>query len=133
MTRIVYKLVGGYGEIREFNPGTASIIEVVIDGANEGIFKLGTVSKRLRNGVCRIDASHIKDGDYAPALIKDDSITALERVRKMGNSLTRPPIDIEVVKRALLRIESLELLVGELSERLSSVESDVHAPILFSK
>ena len=133
MTRIVFKLISGYGEIREFTPGTASIIEVVIDGADDGIFKLGTVSKRMRGGVCRIDASHISDGDYTPTLIKDGSIITLERVRKMGNSLTRPPIDINLIERALLRIESLEGLVMELTRRLTAIEADVHAPLLFTK
>ena len=132
MTRIVYKILGEYGEIRGFIPGGSSLVEIKIEGVDNAILTVGAVSKRVIGGTCHLDLSHLLDGEYTPYLTMRGATVYLEKIKKQGENLTRPHIDLDVYERALVRIENLEATVGVLSDRIAKLEKRTDTPFLFN-
>ncbi len=121
MTTIIYKIVSGFGECRTFVPGGCSL-RVTVDAECDGILSIGGVSARTEGGKCRINLAHLPDGDYTPTFAARGSVYRLERIRKMGENLTRPPIDLELIARMLVRMEALEGELKALRERSDTLE-----------
>ena len=121
MTTIIYKIVSDFGECRGFTSGGCSL-SVRVDADCDGIFSIGGISQRTEGGKCRISLARLPDGDYTPTFTAKGRVYKLERLRKMGENLTRPPIDLELIAKMLLRIEALETEVRALTERFGALE-----------
>ncbi len=125
MTTILYKIVGGFGECRDFSGDDGALLRVKIDGSDGGIVTVGGISKRVTKGEARLNLSSLSDGDYSPSYVTEGGLIQLERIRKCGNKLTRPPIDAALVARLLLRTEALENECEGLKRRLCVCESAI--------
>ena len=87
MTKIVYFIKGDEGEIVSFTPGTAEVVEVRLEGVDEGIISFGPKSARLKGGIARIALSVLPDGDYTPRVSTSGSHIYLAEIRKTAISL----------------------------------------------
>ena len=132
MTKIVYLVKGDEGEIVSFTPGTAGLVEVRVDGIDEGIISFGPKSARLRGGVARISLLPLPDGDYTPRISRGGTLIYLAEVRKAGNKVTRPQVKPEFLDKLYTRIHSLEKENERLNERLESLERRIDAPFVIT-
>ena len=132
MTEISYKIIGGFGECLAFKAGKSSTVKISIEDAEDGIIEIGPKAKRLLGGVCYLSLSELLDGDYSPTLSIKKRRIPLGAIRKMGDKLTRPPLDTAIASRLFLRLEAAEKRIEELEGRISSLENDVHGTPIFT-
>lgn len=131
MTEICYKIIGGYGECLSFKAGECVAVKIKIEGQAEGIIEIGQRAKRLAHGVCYLSLDDLLDGDYSPTLSVGGRRIPLGGIRKMGDKLTRPPIDTALASRLFIRLEEAEKRAAVLEERLSALEADVRGTPIF--
>ncbi len=132
MTEIYYKIIGGYGECIDFVRGDARAVKITVENTEGGIIQIGSRTKRLSGGVCYLSLSELLDGDYSPTLSQDGRNIPLAGIRKMGEKLTRPPIETALASRLLLRAEAAEKRLDELDGRLRALEDDVRGTPIFT-
>ena len=132
MTKIVYFIKGDEGEIVSFTPGTAEVVEVRLEGVDEGIISFGPKSARLKGGIARIALSVLPDGDYTPRVSTSGSHIYLAQIRKTGNKVTRPQVKPELLDKLYLRVYDLEKENEVLKRRLESLEGKVDAPFVIT-
>ena len=131
MTVITYKCISGFGECRAIIGEGAEVVRIIVEGIDGGIISVGTLSARLRRGAARINLSALPDGEYSPILYTNDGKIQLERIRKEGKKLTRPPVDTDLVARLLYRVEALESEVAELKGRTDKNELAISGHSIF--
>lgn len=132
MTEIIYKIRSGFGECRTFLEGEARSVKVAIVGADEGILVIGGRRRRLSAGVCYLSLEGIPDGDYTPTVIVGGETITLERIRKMGDRVSRPPLDLELISRLITLADRLEAKVGWLEEEVKSLTEKIEGQDLFT-
>lgn len=121
MTTIIYKLVDGFGECRHVDGRGTDCVKIIIKDADGGLFSIGNRSMRFIGDTIRIDLKTLPDGEYSPTLSYDGKCYYLERLKKRGDSITRAPIDIELVSRALMRLERSEEKIARLESTLADL------------
>lgn len=131
MTTIIYKIISDFGECRAFTAGDGPRLGIRTEGANDGIISIGNISARTKDGVCTLNLSSLPDGDYAPLFVSGGRTIRFEKIRKLGEKLTRPPLDFELMTRILMRLEALELRFGELDDSMKKLAEDIHGHAIF--
>lgn len=121
MTTIIYKLVDSFGECRQAEGCGTDCVKIIIKGADGGLFSIGNRSMRFVGDTVRIDLKSLPDGEYSPTLSYDGKCYFLERLKKRGDSITRAPIDIELLSRALMRLERSEEKIAGLEATLAEL------------
>lgn len=132
MTEIIYKIRGDFGECRTFVEGDARSVKVAIIGADEGILVIGGRKRRLSGGVCYLSLEGIPDGDYTPKIIVGGEFITLERIRKTGDRISRPPLDLELISRLITLADRLEAKVDRLEEKVNSLTGKIEGQDLFT-
>ncbi len=121
MTTIIYKLVDGFGECRAIDGCCSDKVKFIIKGADGGLFSIGNKHMRFFGETVRIDLKTLSDGEYSPTLSADGKIYPLERLKKRGDSITRSPLDIELLSRMLLRLEASEARLSKMEGALAEL------------
>ncbi len=127
MTRVVYKINDGYGEVREA-VGEGLMLTIAVKPDTGGYITLGNVTKRIVSGECLFNLERIPDGEYTPK-ISGPTPATLEPLCKLSGRIFPLPTPDATVRRLLLRTEVLEAkceaLSKELTELLSLLDSRI--------
>ena len=119
MTRIIYKIKDGYGEIRSIC-GTGSPLVIVTDSAACGYVKIGDYVSAIESGEAEFDVSRIHDGVYTPTISGDVHAT-LEPIKKEHTSVIAMPTPDTTLRHMLVRLERAEETVANLSARVDKL------------
>ncbi|MBQ7363197.1 MAG: hypothetical protein IJW48_01975 [Clostridia bacterium] len=129
MTRIVYKIRDGFGEIRECS-GDGLLLTVAIKPDTGGYVTLGGITKRLADGEARFNLERLSDGDYTPTL-EGTASAVLEPVRKLSGRVFALPTPDSSIRRLLERSEKSEEKIKKLEGRLDELLRLIEGRIIF--
>lgn len=116
MTRIIYKIIDGWGEsVGICGTGTPLILEVA--AKSPSYVSIDGAVKLVSGGEAKFDLGAISDGEHTPTLSGSEH-AVLEPLRVRGERVELLPTPDETVRRLLKRAARLE-------ERLSAAEGDL--------
>ena len=93
----------------------------------DGFVTVGSITRSVSEGLCTLDSRILADGEYEPTLILDRKTVRLPKIVKRGEQIRLAGFTDDCIRRLSLRerrlarrVEELEQLVFEISERIGS-------------
>ena len=129
MTRIIYKIKDGIGEIRACS-GDGLRLTVVTKPGTDGYITLAGITKRLSCGEASFNLERVPDGDYTPTLVGGEC-AIFEPVRKLSGKVFPLPTPDSTVRHLLERVDSLEEKTESLEKELEELERLLSSRIIF--
>ena len=116
MAKITYKIVDGYGEVRELSAMRHGILEIKVENREIGSVTIGKITRNLDNGRVIFKLSELENKQYHPLLTAEAPIS-LEPFLKHTSEVALGRIGDTVIRRLLERMESAE-------EKIAALEKD---------
>ncbi len=129
MTRLIYKIKDGVGEIRE-HTGEGPAVCIRVEPDTGGYITLAGTTKRLSSGEVRFNLERAPDGDYSPTL-DGESPAVLEPIRKLSGRVFPLSTPDSTVRRLLVRTEACEERIEKLEGELSEIRALLDGRIIF--
>ena len=130
MTKIVYKIIDKWGEVRGFKRGMDKTLTIEIDGEEKGYITVGKHTLPLYEGVASFDLSLLSDGEYHPLFTGKTSAT-LEPFMKCNFDIIPLPTPDKTVRLLLKRVEEAEKHIATLSKDVEELNSLVKGSTIF--
>ena len=129
-TRICYKIVDGFGEVRRLFRGKEGEVEISVEPECDGFLSIGNCVFKLEKGKITFNTSLLDDGVLSFALVSDKRI-CLEPVLFDKGKFYTMPISEEALRRLLIRAERLEDEQKRLSNKIGEIEKKLGTPFIF--
>ena len=131
MTRILYGIFGGEGELLEYKRGTGHEAEIAFDTPYDGFLTVGGITVRVKDGRATVDIRLLDEGVSEPCLIQKDRRYKLPTLSKRSHLLEPTEPDGEFIRRISVRERRLEERVARLEDKLEEISRKVYGTLQF--
>ena len=131
MSRLSFEIFKDGAEIYDYTPEWCEGLEIFFTRQVEGYIRLGRVSKKITDGVCRFDRSALEDGEYSPLLILSDRLITLPKIRVSDGRVSPAPYGDTELRELSRRMYRLEAALDTLCKRTDGVEKRVYGVTIF--
>ena len=131
MKTIIYKKRGKCYECTSISQKASSECKIIFEEPIDGKIKLGELVLDVVRGVAAFQLCDVKNGEYAPFLVKGGTAMKMESLIFKDGHVARPMPSEEYVRELSRRIEECAELILSLEERISELEAKIENTIDF--
>ncbi len=130
VTKITYRIVDGFGELRKLIRGKGHKLLIYIEPASDGYIAIGDAVIKVNGGKAEINLSLLDEGILSPSFAGDERVT-LEPVLYDKGKIYSMPISEEALRRLLVRFDLLTTRHEALCQRVCLIEKKLGGPLIF--